>query len=38
MGAAQLCEKLLPGGVFTDVKSFYDPAVLEGAGASVWRL
>jgi UDP-N-acetyl-D-galactosamine dehydrogenase len=38
LGAAQLCEKLVPNGVFTDVKSFYDPATLEAAGAKVWRL
>jgi hypothetical protein len=25
----KLCEKLVPNGVFTDVKSFYDPAALE---------
>ena len=38
MGVGQLCEKLVPNGVFTDVKSFYDPAALEAAGAKVWRL
>ena len=38
MGVAQLCEKLVPNGVFADVKSFYDPAALEAAGAKVWRL
>ena len=38
LGVAQLCEKLVPDGVFTDVKSFYDPAALEAAGAKVWRL
>ncbi|NML25423.1 nucleotide sugar dehydrogenase [Zoogloea dura] len=38
MGVARICEKLLPSGVFTDVKSFYDPAVIEAAGARVWRL
>jgi len=38
MGVGQLCEKLVPNGVFADVKSFYDPAALEAAGASVWRL
>ena len=38
MGVGALCEKLVPNGVFADVKSFYDPAALEAAGASVWRL
>jgi UDP-N-acetyl-D-galactosamine dehydrogenase len=38
MGVGQLCEKLVPKGVFADVKSFYDPAALEAAGAKVWRL
>ncbi len=38
MGVGQLCEKLVPNGVFADVKSFYDPAALEAAGARVWRL
>ena len=38
MGVGALCEKLVPNGVFADVKSFYDPAALEVAGASVWRL
>jgi UDP-N-acetyl-D-galactosamine dehydrogenase len=37
-GRGQLCEKLVPNGVFADVKSFYDPAALEAAGAKVWRL
>ena len=38
LGVARLTEKLVPGGVFTDVKSFYDPAALAEAGARVWRL
>ena len=38
LGVGQLCEKLVPNGVFTDVKSCYDPAALEAAGAKVWRL
>jgi UDP-N-acetyl-D-galactosamine dehydrogenase len=38
MGVGQLCEKLVPNGVFADVKSFYDPAGARAAGASVWRL
>ncbi|KAB2970301.1 nucleotide sugar dehydrogenase [Zoogloea sp.] len=38
MGVGRICEKLLPSGVFTDVKSFYDPSAIEAAGARVWRL
>ena len=38
MGVAQLVTKLLPGGVFTDVKSAYAPAEVEAAGARLWRL
>ena len=38
MGAAGLVSKLVPGGVFADVKSAYDPAALRTAGARVWRL
>jgi len=38
MGVARICEKLVPGGVFTDVKSFYDQAAIEATGARVWRL
>ena len=38
MGVPALTERLLPGGVFTDVKSSYAPAELEAAGATVWRL
>jgi len=38
MPVAELLQKLSPGGVFSDVKSAYDPAVLEAAGAVVWRL
>ena len=38
LGVGKLCEKLVPNGVFTDVKSFYDPAALAAAGAKVWRL
>ncbi|NMG35269.1 nucleotide sugar dehydrogenase [Azoarcus sp. TTM-91] len=33
-----LLAKLKPGGVFTDVKSSYDPAALAAEGAVVWRL
>ena len=36
--AARLLQKLAPGGVFADVKSAYDQAVLKAAGAKVWRL
>ncbi|HMW52645.1 MAG TPA: nucleotide sugar dehydrogenase, partial [Rhodocyclaceae bacterium] len=38
MGVGALAEKIVSGGVFTDVKSFYDPAQLQAAGLSVWRL
>jgi UDP-N-acetyl-D-galactosamine dehydrogenase len=38
MGVPALTERLLPGGVFSDVKSCYEPAELEAAGAAVWRL
>ena len=38
MGIGALAEKIVAGGVFTDVKSFYDPAQLQAAGLSVWRL
>ncbi len=38
MGVAKLCDKLVPNGVFTDVKSFYDPAEIAASGAKVWRL
>lgn len=38
MGPARLLEKLVPGGIFADVKSAYDRAELAAAGAQVWRL
>ncbi len=38
MPLARLTGKLLPGGVFTDVKSCYDPQALAAAGVTVWRL
>ncbi|NMG67211.1 nucleotide sugar dehydrogenase [Azoarcus indigens] len=38
MPVKELLAKLKPGGVFTDVKSSYDPAVLAAEGAVVWRL
>jgi UDP-N-acetyl-D-galactosamine dehydrogenase len=38
MGLPQLLGKLKPGGVFTDVKSAYEPAAISGAGYKLWRL
>jgi len=38
MGVQGLLRKLVPGGVFADVKSAYDPAELQAAGARTWRL
>ncbi len=38
MGYAELTAKLNKGGVFTDVKSAYDPAAVKGAGYTLWRL
>jgi len=38
MGADGLLRKLVPGGVFVDVKSAYDPAALQAAGVRSWRL
>jgi len=38
MGVDGLLRKLVPGGVFADVKSAYDPAMLQAAGARPWRL
>jgi UDP-N-acetyl-D-glucosamine/UDP-N-acetyl-D-galactosamine dehydrogenase len=38
MGPARLLEKLVPGGIFADVKSAYDQAQVAAAGAQVWRL
>jgi UDP-N-acetyl-D-galactosamine dehydrogenase len=38
MGIESLLKKLVPGGVFVDVKSAYDPAALCAAGAVPWRL
>lgn len=34
----RLLGKLVPGGIFTDVKSCHDKAALEAGGARVWRL
>jgi len=38
MGVDGLLRKLVPGGVFVDVKSAYDPVALQSAGARSWRL
>jgi UDP-N-acetyl-D-galactosamine dehydrogenase len=33
-----ICEKVVPGGCFVDVKAGFDGAALKGAGVCVWRL
>jgi UDP-N-acetyl-D-glucosamine/UDP-N-acetyl-D-galactosamine dehydrogenase len=38
MSMPTIATKLKKGGVFTDVKSSFDPKALEGAGFKVWRL
>jgi UDP-N-acetyl-D-galactosamine dehydrogenase len=38
MGVARIAEKLLPGAVFADVKSAYDPDAIRAAGLRLWRL
>ncbi len=38
MGVSAIAERLVPGGVFVDVKSFYEPAQIEAAGLRLWRL
>jgi UDP-N-acetyl-D-glucosamine/UDP-N-acetyl-D-galactosamine dehydrogenase len=38
MGVEGLVSKLVPGGVFADVKSAYDPAALRSTGVRPWRL
>ena len=38
MGVDGLLRKLVPGGVFVDVKSAYDPVALQSAGPRSWRL
>jgi UDP-N-acetyl-D-galactosamine dehydrogenase len=38
MGVDGLLRKLVPGGVFVDVKSAYDPVALQSAGVRSWRL
>jgi UDP-N-acetyl-D-glucosamine/UDP-N-acetyl-D-galactosamine dehydrogenase len=38
MPLARIADKLLPGGIFADVKSCYDAGALTAAGVGVWRL
>ena len=38
MPLADILAKLKPGGVFTDVKSAYDPVAIRTAGHTLWRL
>ena len=38
LGVTGLCAKLVDGGVFTDVKSAFDPVEVAAAGARPWRL
>ena len=38
MGLPALLGKLQPGGVFSDVKSVYDPGTVQEAGYALWRL
>jgi UDP-N-acetyl-D-glucosamine/UDP-N-acetyl-D-galactosamine dehydrogenase len=38
MGLPKVLSKLKPGGVFTDVKSAYEPATITQAGFKLWRL
>ncbi len=38
MSLGELTAKLKAGGVFTDVKSAYNPAAIEAAGYKLWRL
>jgi UDP-N-acetyl-D-galactosamine dehydrogenase len=38
MPPSQFLAKLVPGGVFADVKSCHDTAAFEAGGAVVWRL
>ena len=37
-GVSRIAEKLLPGAIFADVKSVYDPAAVADVGARLWRL
>ena len=38
MSLAEMTARLKPGGVFTDVKSAYDPEAIKAAGFKLWRL
>jgi UDP-N-acetyl-D-galactosamine dehydrogenase len=38
LGPGRLIEKLVPGGIFADVKCAYDPNAITAAGARLWRL
>jgi UDP-N-acetyl-D-galactosamine dehydrogenase len=38
MGVPRISERLVRGGVFADVKSFYAPEQVEATGARLWRL
>ena len=38
MPLADILGKLKPGGMFTDVKSAYDPAAVRASGATLWRM
>jgi UDP-N-acetyl-D-galactosamine dehydrogenase len=38
LSLADIAEKLVPGGVFIDVKAVHDAVALQGAGYRVWRL
>jgi UDP-N-acetyl-D-galactosamine dehydrogenase len=38
MAPDKMLSRLVPGGVFADVKSSYDPAALADKGVRVWRL
>lgn len=38
MPLQQMIDRLLPGGIFVDVKSGYDQQAITAAGATVWRL
>ena len=37
-GPGKLTDKLVPGGIFADVKSAYDPEAVRATGAKLWRL
>ena len=38
MPLGDILGKLKKGGVFTDVKSAYDPAAIRASGATLWRM